>query len=145
MTGPALTRPVWCGAWLMMAPAGLVRRMAAGTPTEQDVRGLHILAGASETDAAQALQAGQPAPPFHHRSGPLGASFVAGIVLAIAGGSMVHAADAGGWPTSPAHGWGMPLLVTGILLILAAAGTAAGLIIKDIATFTAEQNRRYKA
>jgi hypothetical protein len=43
---------------LMMAPVGLVRRMAAGRSTEQDVRDLDILAGTSETDAAQELQAG---------------------------------------------------------------------------------------
>ncbi len=46
---------------------------------------------------------------------------------------------------TPAHGWGVLLLVTGILLILAAAGTAAVLIIKDVARFTSEQHRRYKA
>jgi MFS family permease len=172
---------------LMMAPAGLVRRMAAGSPTAQDVRDLDILAGASETDAAQALQAGQyqaiaagvrraaaagtPAPAqilarevltarrqgrSHRRPASQphrlatavaawGASFVAGIVLAVAGGSMVHAADAGGWPAGPAHGWGMLLLVTGILLILAAVAAVAGLIIKDIARFTSEQHRRYQA
>src|SRR6266566_3687205 len=149
---------------LMMAPASLVRRMAAGSPTAQDVRDLDVLAGASETDAAQALQAGHyqkiaagvrmaaaagtPAPAqilarevlaarrqggSHRRSASQprrfttavaawGASFVAGIVLAITGGSMVHAADTGGWPAGPAHGWGVLLLVTGIVLILAAAG-----------------------
>jgi hypothetical protein len=32
---------------LMMASASLVRRMAAGSPTEQDLRDLDILAGAS--------------------------------------------------------------------------------------------------
>jgi hypothetical protein len=171
---------------LMVAPASLVRRMAAGSPTEQDLRDLDLLAGASEADAAQTLRAGHyqaiaaavrmaaaagtPAPAqalarevlaarrqagSHRRPASQpnrfpavvaawGASFVAVIVLAIAGGSMVHTADAGGWPANPAHGWGMLLLVTGILLILAVIGTAAGLIIKDVAHFTSEQTRRYK-
>jgi hypothetical protein len=77
--------------------------------------------------------------------GACGAGFLAGLLLAITGGSMVHSADAGDWRTDSAHGWGRRLPVIGILLILAAIATVAGWVIKETAEFSAEQKRRYEA
>jgi hypothetical protein len=72
------------------------------------------------------------------------AGFVAGLLLAIIGGAMVHSADIGNWRTDPVHGPGMAMLVIGILMVLTAAMTVAGMILNGLLRHVQDERRRYQ-